>query len=178
MGTCALCKSEKELQVSHIVPSFVGKWLKKTSATDFMRGLDDPNKRIQDVWKMPLLCRSCEQLFSGFEAYFAKEIFYPYLNKKKNSFTYDEQLLKFAISLSWRLLVLNEDNFKNNFPQLLQHSKDAEESWRKYLLGISNSPGPYEHHIFLLDQIVESGKHARWFSMVLFKSCRLYSSWQ
>ncbi|MGD6933028.1 MAG: hypothetical protein ACQCN5_02360 [Candidatus Bathyarchaeia archaeon] len=155
VNSCALCKKEKPLQISHIVPSFVGKWLKESSATGFMRELRTPNERIQDVWKTHLLCRDCEQLLSGFETYFAKEIFYPYLEGKNSPLTYDDRFLKFAVSLSWRLLVLNEENFKKNYPQLLQYSSQAEETWRSYLLGCSLNPGPFEHHIFFFDQIAE-----------------------
>jgi hypothetical protein len=129
--------------------------LKESSATGFMCELRAPNERIQDVWKTQLLCRECEQLLSGFETYFAKEIFYPYLERKNKPLTYDDRFLKFAVSLSWRLLVLNEENFKKNYPQLLQYGTQAEESWRNYLLGCSLTPGPYEHHIFFFDQIVE-----------------------
>lgn len=65
----------------------MGKWLKESSATGFMRELRAPNERIQDVWKTQLLCRDCEQLLSGFETYFAKEIFYPYLEGKESPWT-------------------------------------------------------------------------------------------
>lgn len=152
---CALCRKDKPLQISHIVPSFVGKWLKDSSATGFMRELRAPSERTQDVWKTQLLCRECEQLLSGFETYFAKEIFYPYFEGKNKSLTYDDRFLKFAVSLSWRLLVLNEENFKKNYPQLLKYSSQAEETWRSYLLGCSLDPGPFEHHIFFFDQIAE-----------------------
>ena len=39
LGTCALCGQQKDLRKSHIVPRFVGKWLKSTSATGFLRGV-------------------------------------------------------------------------------------------------------------------------------------------
>jgi hypothetical protein len=156
MQSCALCKQEKNLQTSHIVPSFVGKWLKETSATGFMRELREPNSRIQDVWKTQLLCGDCELLLSGVETYFAREIFYPFLEGTKKTVIYDHRFLKFAISLSWRLLVLNNDNFNKNYPQLLQYSAQAEEAWRNYLLGNSKTPGPYEHHVFFFEQIAEA----------------------
>ena len=31
MGKCALCGEDKELQLSHIIPKFIGKYLKNTS---------------------------------------------------------------------------------------------------------------------------------------------------
>ena len=71
--SCALCKKEKSFQISHIVPSFAGKWLKESSATGFMRELIPPNERIQDVSKIQLLCRDCERLLSGLETYLAKQ---------------------------------------------------------------------------------------------------------
>jgi hypothetical protein len=58
-------KKKNPFQISHIVQSFAGKWLKESSATGFMRELRAPNERIQDVWKTQLLCRDCAQLLSG-----------------------------------------------------------------------------------------------------------------
>ena len=31
IGECALCREKKELQLSHIIPKFVGRYLKQTS---------------------------------------------------------------------------------------------------------------------------------------------------
>ena len=41
---CALCHESKELKESHFIPKFVGKWLKKTSATGYLRNVDNINK--------------------------------------------------------------------------------------------------------------------------------------
>jgi hypothetical protein len=103
-NSCALCKKEKPLQISHIVPSFVGKWLKESSASGFMRELRAPNERIQDVWKTQLLCRDCKGITFRLETYLAKEIFYPYLEGKNKPLNYDDRFLRFAVSQSWRLL--------------------------------------------------------------------------
>jgi len=45
-GICSLCKQNKEIRRSHIIPRFVSKWLKTTSATGFLRGVNEPDKRI------------------------------------------------------------------------------------------------------------------------------------
>jgi hypothetical protein len=48
-GTCALCGENKKLRMSHIIPNFVFKWMKETSATGFLRSAENPKKRLQDL---------------------------------------------------------------------------------------------------------------------------------
>jgi hypothetical protein len=43
-GICALCQDETNLKESHLIPKFVGKWLKRTSATGYLRDIDNINK--------------------------------------------------------------------------------------------------------------------------------------
>lgn len=155
MGKCSLCNKEKKLQKSHIIPKFVGKKLKSTSGTGFMRGGLDPSKRLQDFIKISLLCKSCEQRFSKLETYFANEIFLPFIEKRVQSFKYDDRLLKFVISLNWRTLVVTSNDFRQGQTKLVNYIADAEETWRKYLLGDSDDLGLYEHHIFFLDYVKE-----------------------
>ncbi len=64
---CSLCGEDKELRASHIIPKFVGKWLKKTSATGYMVSRLEPAKRVQDLPTSPLLCSDCEERFSKAE---------------------------------------------------------------------------------------------------------------
>lgn len=65
-GQCALCRINKELQLSHIVPSFVGRKMKNTSPGN-IRFTNEPNKITQDIEKHYLLCHECEELFSAKE---------------------------------------------------------------------------------------------------------------
>lgn len=136
---------------SHIIPRFVSKWLKETSATGLMRGVKDPEKRLQDLPKLPLLCEDCELLFSKLESYFASKIYYPILNDKKKEIIYDETLCRFIISLSWRTLVTGYVIQVKHYPWIKEHLKKAEEVWRKYLLNESSDSGSYEHHMFFTD---------------------------
>ena len=55
--TCALCKNKDTLQMSHIIPSFVGKWIKNTSVTGFLRQAISADIRRQDIPKKYLLCK-------------------------------------------------------------------------------------------------------------------------
>ncbi len=47
---CALCLKEKPLQESHLIPKFVGKWL-KDEGTGYLVSAEDASKRIQDIGK-------------------------------------------------------------------------------------------------------------------------------
>ena len=106
LNKCALCGEEKEIKLSHIIPKFVGKNLKKTSA-GAIRSTENPNQVVQDTEKHYLMCADCEERFSANETWFANNIYYPYLRRKKNNFDYDERLHYFLISLSWRSLYLD-----------------------------------------------------------------------
>ena len=75
-GFCSLCEHDRDLQESHIIPKFVGKWLKKTSATGFLVNANHASKRVQDLITLNLLCRDCEERFSKFETYFAKGLIF------------------------------------------------------------------------------------------------------
>ena len=103
-GACALCRKTAELRTSHMVPSFVGKWLKKTSATGFLSRSDDLSQRVQDLTKPPFLCENCEQIFSRLESHFAKTIWFPFQEKGIKSFKLDVRLELFGLSLGWRTL--------------------------------------------------------------------------
>jgi len=50
-GSCRLCSRARELQLSHIVPAFVYRWLKDLSGTGFLRFGKNPNRREQDGLK-------------------------------------------------------------------------------------------------------------------------------
>lgn len=152
---CALCGLEKELQLSHIVPKFVGRYLKKSSA-GAIRNLSNPNRTVQDIEKHYLLCHDCEELFSNAETYFANTIFYPYQKDEVKQFHYDEKAFYFIVSLSWRSLYLDICNFvrQGTIPvEVLQTMIDSEKIMRDYLLGSRHNIGNIENHIFFFERI-------------------------
>ena len=53
---CRLCLRARPLRDSHIIPAFVYRWQKGTSATGYTRSLERPNVRVQDGPVVPLLC--------------------------------------------------------------------------------------------------------------------------
>jgi len=168
LDVCALCRLKKELRASHIIPRFVGKWLKATSATGLLRGVTDPDKRLQDLRKILLLCKDCEERLSKLETYFANKFFFPFLENKKRSFKYDSRLVRFIISLSWRTLLVSYDDFVKDVPSLSAYVDRAEETWRKYLLGFSSDLRPYEHHLFFFDYVTDGEnlpKDFQWYTL-------------
>lgn len=164
---CALCEKSAVLKKSHIVPSFVGKWLKDTSPTGFVRQVVNPNKRIQDVTKQELLCGDCENLFSVYEGAFAKNIFYPYVREeldewyvaqgKVKEIRYEEWLLKFAISLQWRALwdsKYEDLNIDEKAKSLFKKVTDkALLDWKNYLLGKASNSGDSRHYILFMQNL-------------------------
>jgi hypothetical protein len=152
---CPLCLLEKELCVSHIIPAFAGRYLKETSATGYLRDGKSPNIRRQDTAKQPLLCNDCEQIFSSSEREFSLKAFPIIQRDDYREFEYGPWLLKFAVSLSWRILVINQEEVGKDFPQFRRQIAEALENWRLFLLGERKQPGG-EHHLFVMAGIPES----------------------
>lgn len=152
---CALCSSETDLELSHIVPKMAVRTLKKTAVGN-IRTTENPNIVIQDSEKHYMLCGQCEDLFSEYETYFSKIVFHPYLKKEVSRFAYDERLFYFIISVSWRSLYLDLLDFVENHVvgiEALECLIDSEKTMREYLLHNRNDTGSIENHIFFFDDV-------------------------
>ena len=154
-GTCRLCKREAELQLSHIVPAFVYRWLRESSGNGFLRTTATPNLRVQDGPQEHWLCADCEARFGRDEASFATQLFHPYLAASGNRFLYGPWLLRFCASVSWRNLQLQlehktDQDFTENQRNWIQ---EAESTWRQYLLEEIDHPGRFRQFLLPLDRI-------------------------
>ncbi|MDE0526165.1 MAG: hypothetical protein OXI27_06175 [Thaumarchaeota archaeon] len=149
---CFLCGRNSDLQASHIIPKFVGKWIKDTSATGFLARAIDA-KRVQDLYTQHMLCSDCEQRFSRLEKLFADKIFHPFHKNAGSRLEYDSWLESFAVSLSWRILRVGYEKFKSEHPAFDSQIQMAETIWREFLLGDRHTVYPYESHLFFLDSI-------------------------
>jgi len=152
-GQCALCRRRRRLSESHIVPKFAVEWLKRTSATGYIREPLNPNMRKQDICKGRLLCATCETRLSKWETRFAERVFVPYHGTGQRSFKYEEWLLLFAVSLAWRTAVNEAVSFRKHNPPVAPFVEGAANYWRALLLRECAEPGPYDHHMFFLDFI-------------------------
>src|SRR5712672_3294772 len=95
-GTCKLCSKSSSLEMSHFIPRFVGKWIKKTSITGFIREHNNPSKREQDTAKEHWLCRDCENRFSEWETAFANNVFFPFVDSGQSVATYGDWMSRFC----------------------------------------------------------------------------------
>jgi hypothetical protein len=152
---CALCKRIVALRTSHILPAFVFRWLKETSATGYVRISDMPDKRAQDGPKTPWLCADCEQLLNSFETPFATKIFHPWNANNTRRLPYSEWMLKFCVSVSWRTWKFFElrDGNQDLSPTERLWGAEACERWEEFLRGERPHPGQFEQHLLPLSPI-------------------------
>lgn len=155
LGLCRLCNIEGKLIESHIIPKFIFKWQKKSSATGHIRLSINPNKRVQDGIKTPFLCKKCEGLFNEWETKFATMAFHPLVEGKRKKILYDNWLLKFSVSLSWRVLVYSLENLE--LSHLTENHTEsiimAKKIWEEFLLDKRPHPENHEQHLIYLGPI-------------------------
>jgi hypothetical protein len=156
-GDCRLCaKKGVELQHGHILPKFAWDWLKETSVGAIRSG-EEPNIRVQDGPKEYLLCRDCEGNFSRAEKVFAEQIFAPvHAGGSIYGLRYTEWAMRFAVSVSWRVLVFNMEltgPIDHLSEQQLQATSAAERQWRAFLVGETPHTAQYQQHLVVLDLI-------------------------
>lgn len=153
MSVCRLCKDSDQLELSHILPRFIFKYAKLSALTGHLRTTENPNKVSQDGKKVHFLCKKCESIFSVWESYFSKEIFYPLENNEKKEFEYDNRLNKYLASVSFRVLSyiyevnLNEFSYEEN-KEIIK----AINNLRGYLLGYNPHPKEQRQLLILLDK--------------------------
>jgi len=147
MSVCRLCGSEAEILESHVIPAFVGTWIKETSATGFLRGYHAPNRRMQDLPTARLLCGVCEQRFSRSEKKFVELLFRPF-HDGRSRFFYEKWLLDFAVSMAWRCLATSNREGLRDHPHHTDAVKSARDTWTRYLLAQSDYAGPYRFNLF------------------------------
>ncbi len=155
---CALCAGSSVLQTSHIIPSFVFRWFKDSSATGHLRFGETPNLRVQDGFKCRMLCTYCEQLLSSWEKKFSEICFKQIVEGRATRIRYSFWMLKFAASVSWRVLRIfyAAGQISDYPPSLLSSIDDALSVWSNYMLGKRPHPGRYEQHMFLVDTVDSS----------------------
>ncbi|MFA5239178.1 MAG: hypothetical protein WC476_05650 [Phycisphaerae bacterium] len=165
MTACALCKSNKPLVESHIIPQFVFDRIKKNSPTGFLRAaLLKPNKREQDGDKHKMLCADCEQRFSKAEKDFAEKVFEPYHESGITSFAYGPWLSYFISSVNWRTLHLDNIGFhseKKLADETLRVLDDAEKMLADFLLGKRADIGDMESHILPMFEVTDANSLPR-----------------
>lgn len=153
---CALCGSNGPLQESHVIPRFVFEWLKETSATGYMRQVQQPNLRIQDGLKERLLCSDCEGKLSVWEKCAAENVFAPYHGDTSSTIRYSAAFAKFCASVCWRVLFMfRKRGLDHLSPEQRLAVDRALEVWRAFMFDEREHPGTFEMHVYPVD-IAES----------------------
>lgn len=131
MEDCKLCGKKAHLRESHIIPKFVFNWMKKTGTGRF-RQKKVLNKPLQDGIKDFLLCDDCENEFGKREDWFKRNVFERYLIDPKATFKTSDELLYFAVSILWRVLIYFKDD-GNNY-RFMENLNLAAIEWKNFLL--------------------------------------------
>lgn len=151
-GICAFCSQQTLLRDSHVLPAFVYRWLRGRSGAGHIRHTDNPNRRVQDGLKLPWLCGDCEAKFARYETAFATKVFHPW-HAGTHRISYEDWLLKFCVSVSWRVLRYargrNKDAQYTTEQQTLMDEADA--CWRAFLQDKVPHPGEFEQHLLIFD---------------------------
>ncbi len=177
---CRLCRTPSvTLKESHVIPSFVGRYLKGTSATGFLAAVNTSGKseRAQDLYKTHLLCGGCEQRIGKHETFVAENIFQPYKENSLESIPANEHLAKFAVSVSLRalwVLIGGGDPLAQKWHDILM---PLEREWREYLLADSTFiKGKNSHHLLLSspDLLVAGLKTSPNLVLSIFRSTAWY----
>lgn len=146
---CQLCASYPAIENSHVIPGFVFRAIKSDSPTGFFRNPNNPNPRLQDGDKFPLLCANCEQRFGDAEGKFATSVFSAFHATDQDHFTYGPWLHYFMTSLAWRTLILDLPGLESdtaNPRAAVAELKEAAETMRLYLLRGSNLAACLQNH--------------------------------
>ena len=151
-GRCRLCGADGPLCRSHIIPKFVGDWLRSTNLTGRLRTTAAPNKVVEDLPWRHMLCQSCEAKFSRFEGEVCEGIFLPLHESRQRRFRYGPAFTRFAVSVVWRsLVVLMVEDRLGKLAAVPRSATAAERRWREYLLELQQTPAPYDVHALPLD---------------------------
>ena len=149
---CKLCGSSAPLMNSHLIPKFVGHWMKETSITPYLRFAGNMDARRQDLFTMELLCDDCENRFSAWETKFATEIFYPAADGQ-TVFGYGPWFVKFAASLVWRAVQLLKSEAIDEPPALNSMVDSMELHLSRFLLGQEKHVGSYTQHVYRVGEL-------------------------
>ncbi len=160
MSLCALCGQARELRRSHVIPNFVVRDVLDASPSGELRWSGSMNIPRTQIETYPLLCEKCEQQPGRVEREFKHGIFDPLYSRPIEagmSFEYGEWLLRFQVSIAWRIVVRDvETMYRRNVP-VSPCIEEAAAVWREYLLGHRKDPGRFDHHALFALPLIQHG---------------------
>lgn len=127
---CVLCQKVPPQVCSHVIPRLVSRHIGERLGSLKLRGTENINRPVQDTAKYPLLCRSCEHKFGGWERSFMINHFEPYFEGTYNE-SYTQDFYNLLLSVVFRTL-----SYIAAAPERHRMTKRIlrlVEEWRRYL---------------------------------------------
>ena len=87
-GKCHLCQAVGKLSRSHIIPKFVGVWMRETNVLGRLRSNDVPSKLVEDLPWRYMLCAAREDRFNRFETEACERLFLPVHDNQREHLRY------------------------------------------------------------------------------------------
>jgi hypothetical protein len=95
---------------SHVIPAFVYRWLKETSATGYLRTAIKPNVRVQDGPRRYWFCRRCEDTMGRHERAFSDSLFPSIVSGAPAPYPHGPWLSRFLASVVLRVAMLHAEH--------------------------------------------------------------------
>lgn len=155
MTTCVYCKKFPPIENSHIVSSFLIRHIKKNGTQNFLFNSwnYNSNLKLQDGYKMPLLCKECDnETFSQWETNFSKHIFEKrFIQEQKNAKVASIFFASILFRYAQKFIMENpnSENHKNNL-----HFSDLSYS---YLLNTGSHDRRLFIYPYLYREILDEG---------------------
>jgi hypothetical protein len=105
---------------------------------------------------MYFLCGKCEERLSVWETAFKREIYDPFHTGGLHSVRYHSWVLKFATSLSWRVLRATIEAGDATPREIKLAAPPAEKTWRDFLLDKRTHPRHFSQYLFFLDSLANT----------------------
>lgn len=116
----------------------------------------EPNRRVQDTLRLPLMCDDCEERISAWEAPFGREMFSKLAAHAALPYPYGPWMLRFGVSVAWRVLLAHLHLAPDLHVLTERHRKmvpEALERWRAFMRGEQPHPGDHQIHFMSLGLI-------------------------
>lgn len=155
---CKFCNNAPPIRESHVIPRFMGTYIKKNSPFGNMINLWS-GKTVLDLLKGPYFCTHCDNVvISGWENYFSSNV-WPAPLKASAKWTQPESI-NFILSLAYRYAI----HFMETSPITISHSysdcvrKNTESAIRNNsLVGNSIFIYPYIHRAITQESLLLPG---------------------
>ncbi len=170
MEKCKLCREDKTLSYSHILPEYFFTPVYRKNHKLFQVKLDYPEgkkayNKHQKGFREYLLCRDCEERFEKLESYFKHQIYgYSKVLPTKHNLDFDptvslltkkldvEKLKRFQLSIFWRSSIATLPFFSS-----VNLGPDKEEKIRNILL--SDQPIDFNEFPFVVTAVFNNDLH-------------------